>query len=278
LNENERTAVQLNRALRSRSGGLLAFVFAAFAMIHDVGATSSNTDVTDIWWNPAEPGWGLQMVNTGTFVFATGYIYGVNGEPLWVTGELSRIAADLVTFTGPLYITTGPYFGGPFNPNAVNSRRVGTMTFVLNTVSVGQLTYTVDGVPVSKTVQRQPLTLDNYNGSYVAVVTQTAEGCSNPANNGTSTSAGTVRITQNGSSMVVVTNLDGITCTSIGSFAQLGRMGRLQGTYSCTTGEVGNAVVFEMNNVPYMFTARLQSQSTNVGCSNSGEVAGLIPR
>jgi hypothetical protein len=55
-------------------------------------------------------------------------------------------------------------------------------------------------------------------------------------------------------------------------------MGRFQGTYTCTTGEVGNAVIFEMSAVPYMFTARLQFDSSNLACSTSGEIVGLVPR
>ena len=73
------------------------------------------------------------------------------------------------------------------------------MTFVLTSVSTGQLTYSVDGVVVNKSVQRQPLTLDNYNGTYVAYLTQTISGCNNPENNGKLTDARAISITQNGS-------------------------------------------------------------------------------
>ena len=99
------------------------------------------------------------------------------------TGQLTRTGAAQITFAGPLYVTTGPYFGGPFNPGAVGARQVGTMTFVLTTVTSGQLRYSVDGVVVTKAVQRQPLTLDNYSGNYTATVTATTSGCINPADN-----------------------------------------------------------------------------------------------
>lgn len=271
--------MQKNSRLRRLCvGWLVILTFAVLAIARPAEATSANTDLTDIWWNPAESGWGMQMVNTGTFVFATLYVYGTNGQPTWATAELRKTSADLTTYSGPLYLSTGPYFGGPFNPNAVAGRPAGTMTFVLSTVSVGQLTYSVDGVVVVKAVQRQPLTFDNYNGSYLVTVTQTSESCLNPANNGTVTANRTLNITQSGSSMVAVSNGNGVTCTTSGTFTQLGRMGRLQGNYSCTTGEIGTAVILEMSNVPYMFTARLQSQSSNLGCVTEGEVAGLIPR
>jgi hypothetical protein len=261
-------------------GRLFAFVLAAFSMLGNAGATSANTDLSDIWWNPAESGWGMQMVNTGTFVFATVYVYGPNGAPTWVTAQLSRSGTSLpITYSGPLYVTTGPYFGGSFNPNAVTGRQAGSMTFVLASVSSGQLTYSVDGVIVNKSVQRQPLRLDNYEGEYVAVLTQTFTGCVDPKENGTLTDARAVSIAQNENSMAVVVTADnGFACTINGTFTQLGRMGQLQGAYSCNSGEVGTATFFEMSSVPFMFTARLQSQSTNVGCKASGEISAIIPR
>jgi len=258
---------------------LCAFALVVFGMMGSAGATSANTDLSDIWFNPNEGGWGMQMVNTGTFVFATIFIYGQDGKPTWLTGQLNKTGAAPTTYTGALYVTAGPYFGGPFDPNAVTVRVAGTMTFVLNTVTTGQLTYSVDDVVVNKSVQRQPLTLDNYSGTYVAYLTQTISGCNNPTINRKLTDPRAISITQNGNAAVVVTTANnGSVCTINGTFTQLGRMGQVQGTYTCSSGEVGTAVLFEMNNVPYMFTARLQSQSSNFGCTSSGELAGVIPR
>lgn len=260
-------------------GTLYALALAVFGMIGSAGATSANTDVSDIWWNPAESGWGMQMVNTGTFVFATVYVYGSDGKPTWLVGQLTKTGAAQTAYAGPSYVTTGPYFGGSFDANPVTIREAGTMTFVLDTVTTGRLTYSVDGVVVDKSVQRQPLTLDNYDGNYVAYLTQTISGCNNPINNRTLTDARAVSITQSGSEVAVVTTANnGLVCTINGTFTQLGRMGQIQGTYACNSGEFGTAILFEMNSVPYMLTARLQSQSSNFGCAASGELAGVIPR
>ncbi len=261
------------------AGRLFLLALVSFLMIGGARATSAHTDLSDIWWNPAESGWGMQMVNTGIFVFATIYIYGPDGKPMWLTGQLTLSGAGGVTYSGPLYATTGPYFGGPFNPGAVGATQVGTMTFVLTTVTSGQLTYTVDGVVVTKSVQRQPLTLDDYSGDYDAIFTQTISNCSNPFDNGTITDRRVVNITQNGTAVAVVaTAANGFACTINGTFSQSGRMGRVQGAYACTSGEVGSLTIFAMNSVPFMFTARLQGQSSNFGCTTSGEVTGVIPR
>ena len=69
------------------------------------------------------------------------------------------------------------------------------MTFVATTGDTGKFTYSVDGVPVNKAVQRQPLTLDNYNGTYESIEILHVTDCSNPAANGDYTNRHTVRIT-----------------------------------------------------------------------------------
>ena len=258
--------------------GLVALVAVVFGVIGTAGATSANTDLSDIWFNPNESGWGMQMVNTGTFVFATVYVFGTDRKPTWMTGQLRKTVAAQTTYSGPLFVTNGPWFGGPAIPPAVN-REAGTMTFVLTSVRTGQLSYSVDGVPVSKAVQRQTLTFDNYNGEYVATLTQTSAGCSFPGDNGSFTSGLTVKIAQSGQSMTVDTKYaDGSSCSFSGTYSQLGRMGQNSGSYACTCGEVGTMTFFEMNNVPYMFTARMQASSSNNGCNTEAELSGVIPR
>jgi hypothetical protein len=267
------------QALNGRRGifaGLMAFVVAGLAAISGAGATSVNTDLTDIWWNPAESGWGMQMVNTGTYVFATIYVYGPDETPTWYTGELRKVG--IVEFVGPLYANTGPYYAHPFDRSA-KSRQVGTMQFVLSGVNTGELVYTVDGVEISKPVQRTPLTADNYNGTYIVGYTQTVTDCLAPADNKTTAGTGQVTITQDpDATAVVLSDSAGGTCVLVGTFSQLGRMGLVMGNYSCTSGDAGAGTILEMNNAPFMFTARLRRLSTNTGCNTQGEIAGVIPR
>jgi hypothetical protein len=265
--------------LDKRLGRLCCVALVAFGVTGTAGATSANTDVSDIWANPGESGWGMQLVNTGTFVFATIYVYAPGGLPTWMTGELTRAAGPMVTYSGPLFVTTGPYFGGAFDPKAVTRRQAGTMTFVLTTVTTGQLTYSVDGVVVDKAVQRQELTFDTYAGEYVAIATETVTGCSDPASNGTTTSTVNLSVTQDNRSLQMVsTYANGSSCSYHGAYSQLGRMGQTSGTYDCSWGETGTVTLFEMSNVPYMFTARLDAQSSNFGCATAAEYAAVIPR
>lgn len=133
-------------------------------------------------------------------------------------------------FTGTLYAATGPCFGGAFDPAAVNVRPVRAMTFALTGTSTGQFSHSVDGVAVSKSVQRQFLTRDDYSGNWIAGLPETVTGGVDPAGNGTLTGAAAFNIAHNGLSIVVaIITPDGVTCTINGSCAQLGRMGRFRG-------------------------------------------------
>ncbi len=239
---------------------------------------AATTDVTDIWWTPAESGWGMQLNSTGTFAFATVFVYGTDGKPTWMIGELTRTGVAPATFAGPLYLTTGPYYGGAWDANAFAYKESGTMTFVPTSVTTGLVTYTVDGVVVNKSVLREALTQDDYSGSYTATDTRTSTGCLDAANNGTRTTAATIQFTQNGPSMSAVWTLpNSNVCTHTGTFAQQGRMGTLSADYSCTSGETGTATYSEMTASIGIFRARLQTHSATLGCTTTGRVSGVIP-
>ena len=70
-------------------------------------------------------------------------------------GELS--AGNNATYTGDLFATTGPAFNAnPFTPiGPANVRKVGTMTFAFTDGNAATMTYSVDGVSVTKQIQRQ---------------------------------------------------------------------------------------------------------------------------
>jgi len=114
---------------------------------------SFSFNVQDLWWNPNESGWGVNIAHQGSILFATLFVYGADGNPEWFV--MSNGAGDGTgVFTGPLYRTTGPVFSAsPWSAPTVT--QVGTMTFDFSTGNSGQLTYTVDGVQVVKTITRQ---------------------------------------------------------------------------------------------------------------------------
>lgn len=112
---------------------------------------------TALWWNPAEAGWGLNLNHQGNLLFGTLFTYDSGRAPLWLVMSGGAMQSDGLTFTGDLYRTTGPAFNAvPFAPiGPSNVTKVGTMTVAFSEANVATLTYTVNGVEVRKTIQRQ---------------------------------------------------------------------------------------------------------------------------
>ena len=261
----------LRKMSRTVVAGALLFAAAA-------NASSWSTDVTDLWWNPNESGWGVNMVQTGDQAYVTFFVYGADKKPTWFAGTLKdlEVTANPV-FSGDLYTSSGPFFGGSFNPADVSMKKAGSATFTLTDVSTGALQYTVDGVQVTKQIVRQPLSYDDYSGTYDVVYNYTVTGCNEPAYNGTYVDIGTVIIKQTRAAMSVELNdLLGVgTCTSAGTYSQGGRMGSYSGSYACTWGEVGVMKLAELNNAPRKFMGMLNIPSSSYGCVVEGNVVGV---
>jgi hypothetical protein len=111
---------------------------------------------TALFWNPAESGWGLNLNHQGNILFGSLFTYDASRTPLWLVMPNGAMQSDGLTFTGDLYRTTGPAFNAnPFSPSAVNVTKVGAMTVSFIDVNGGTLKYTVNGVEVTKAIQRQ---------------------------------------------------------------------------------------------------------------------------
>lgn len=267
-------------SLRARLARAVLLFMLALGGATGAGASSWSTDVTDIWWNPDESGWGINFVQTGSFVFATLFVYASDGKPVWIAGQLRGAEEpETIRFTGPLSYSTGPFFGGSFDPALVTRREAGTMTLVLDTVSTGQLSYTLDGVTVTKRISRQPLTHDDYAGEYRASFTYTTGACTDASKNVTRTVTGAMSIrTQADVTTATIPMSDASTCTIHGSYAQAGRTGSISGTYACTGGASGAAQMFQMTGEPWMFMAYVDFYNGSDGCATQGELVGLKPR
>ncbi len=113
-------------------------------------------DVTDLWWNPLENGWGINLTqHPSGQVFAVWYTYAADAGPLWLvmSGGTWTTAR---TFTGDLQRTSGPSYAQlPFNPNAVTRTTVGSITFNFTDANNGTFTWVVDGVQGTKVITRQ---------------------------------------------------------------------------------------------------------------------------
>ena len=114
-------------------------------------------DFTDLWWNPNESGWGLNLIqHANGIIFAIWYTYDASGKMTWYhvpTGTWT----DSMTYTGTLYAVAGPAFNASsFNASQVKRTPVGTATLKFSSSSTGTWSFSIDGVSGSKSIQRLP--------------------------------------------------------------------------------------------------------------------------
>jgi hypothetical protein len=245
------------------------------------------TDFNDIWWNPGESGWGLNIAHQGNTVFLTFYIFGSDGRPTWITALLTRQGTSStppVTFTGQTVVSTGTYYGSQWNAANVTARVAGTASLTFNSVTTGTLTYSIDGVQVTRQIERYAFNLWNLAGSYIGSFIQANVGCTNPLNNGPQAGSGTFGIVHTpGQQVTITTQLNdgvrGYTCTYQATYAQAGRLGLLNnGTYTCTTGDAGTFNAYEIELASQGgILGRYDGRSTTFGCQSTGGFGGLKP-
>ena len=253
---------------RALTGGytmktIRAFLLTCLLLANSAFANTFGTDHTDLWWNPNESGWGVTATQQGEIIFLTFFVYATDNRAAWYTAQIAYSTSTALgqsIYTGPMYQTTGPWLGTFFNPSAVGVRQVGTATLTTY-VESGTLTYSVDGVSVTKALVRQTFRSNNPNGQFVGVINQTSSGCSNPLNNGSISGALGATISSTSTTFSMTTDNNSETCTYSGNYAQYGRMGESRGTFQCP-GRSGTYTLFEMETNRTGITARFSASST----------------
>jgi hypothetical protein len=247
---------------------------AALALSLSARATTFSSDTTDLWWNPSESGWGMNIIQQGGIQFITLFVYGANGEATWFVGpDTEYVSAGQdgsATFSGPLYQTTGPVFSTSFNPTAVNAKQVGNVTLVLTTLVSGSLTYSVNGTVVVKQVQRQTWVVDNLGGNYLGAAVGVYSG-SCPAT-GYQEEPASLAVTHNNTAISMTLASASRTCTFTGTYEQDGRMGSDIGSFTCTNGTSGTFGIVEMQGSPIGISMRITTTSS--GCAWQSFYAG----
>jgi hypothetical protein len=252
---------------------LLAFAFALAAALPARAAT----DYTDIWWSQGggESGWGINLAQNASTIFATFYVYSMAGAPVWYTALLTRTVGE--TFTGPVYATSGAaWFGAPVWVPPSATAAVGSAAFAGLTPYRGTLTYTIDSVPVSKTIERTTLAPLNVSGTYLGAVTGRRSNC--PVS-GRILDPMQFVITQSGSPGVVrieqLSTVDGApVCTMEGTGIQHGGLIDIpDAAYACIDISGAAAHVIGLRPTATGFEARWVSDLGG-GCTESGNLSG----
>lgn len=111
----------------------------------------------DLWWNPAESGWGINLTHQSDIIFATLFTYDAAGKGMWLILSRGDRIAGTQNFAGAIFRTTGPNFDAiPFTPiGSSNLTQIGNMRLEFADGNTAKLIYDVNGASVTKNIQRQ---------------------------------------------------------------------------------------------------------------------------
>jgi hypothetical protein len=269
-----------NAAARSRVAGslsriLVALSFAGFAAT--AAAQYLGTVFTGLWSTAGEAGSGVTATHEEPVIFLTFFIYRGDRAPYWLTATVTRgpDSGDSSTYTGDLYETNGPPFGGPFDPMTVTYRKVGTAKWSSPDGLNVTLTYSIDGVAISKTLTRFTLNNLDFSGSFAGTIAYQTGNCSSPGlDRQTVIDYGLTTVTQPSGTVTIVLRGTKATYTLSGGYLQLGSWGNAEGSYSSTDGTSGHLVIAAMQQTVAGFTAVIDVQAAQ--CELLGTISGIV--
>jgi hypothetical protein len=222
--------------------GLAALLMACAPAVRAAGTAS----YADLWWVPAESGWGAHIVQQGEIAFVTLFVHRADGKPEWLVAPnaaLYAVGADgRPAFGGPLYRVDGPWIGIPFDTTSVRAVPVGRLT--LEPAAEGRLSldYDVDGIRISKRIERQTFALPAVFGEYTGVFRMRSSVVGSPVV--IFEADVSVRI-EDGTAALRVDE-PGSRCHYVGFHAASGRLGRITGTYACLGGAEGPFTITDL--------------------------------
>ncbi|HUL96347.1 MAG TPA: hypothetical protein VLT89_10065 [Usitatibacter sp.] len=230
------------------------------------GATSFGTDYSDLWWNASENGEGFNVIQQEDILLMTFFVYDASNKPTWYVSPDTAYNAEANNFQGPLYDTQGP------PGSSLGATQVGTAVFSPMSSTTATLTYTVNGASIVKALTRETWRNDDMSGSYIGakIGTYSGSGC----NYGYMEEPVTMVVGQAAQTVTYQFTFSGNSCSQTGTYTQAGRMGSVNGTFSCSNGASGSFSQTEIQVTPQGVAWR-GTASTTYDCSWTGHIGGV---
>src|SRR5436190_12703574 len=271
------------QALRAPFRMFVVCLLAA-SLMHAMPARAD--DYTDIWYAfppESEAGWGVNLIQSQDFIFATFFVYGPapSKTPIWYAGNLARAGNG---FSGGLYQTTGTGIGAPWNPADHSVAQVGTATFTPTDATSGILVYTVNGILVTKAIVRQTLTPIALAGTYYGTAVVVHAGCTDTTQNGTVLTDFDPVVAQSSSGQLQFDFVYAGTenCTLAGNYTQQGQLFRVPlASYVCKNGTTTTvnttATIYEIKSTSIGLEGKWFVQNVGGGCTEDAKFATVFP-
>ena len=111
------------------------------------------TNYTDLWWNPDQSGWGINLTHQADTIFATLFTYDADRRPMWLVASNVQRQPD-GSFRGDLFRLRGPAFDAqPWSAPSLST--VGSLAVAFSNGVTGTLTYNVGTTTVARAITRQ---------------------------------------------------------------------------------------------------------------------------
>jgi YVTN family beta-propeller protein len=116
--------------------------------------TAPAIDYTDLWWNKNESGWGVALTHQYGKIFATWFSYDAAGKPMWYTASDCAVTGN--GCTGDLYqVKGGSSLTAVWNGSGIVPTKVGSVTITFSDASNGSMSYSINGVTTTRSINRQ---------------------------------------------------------------------------------------------------------------------------
>jgi hypothetical protein len=262
---------------------MIARILLCLSLLLSALPATAKLDWTDIWYDPAESGWGVNMVQSDTFMFATFFIYGANGLPTWFTAQMNWVPSRLA-YVGPLYTTTGTGYQFPWQPGNSSATQVGIASFTptqggFSVAYRGTLAYSfsANGLTITKSIQRQTLTAFDLDGSFTGGQYGEYYDCTVPGDNYSYTDPFDLEVVRLGNNLsLTFTYSSGFSCTLSGAVAQNGMLHRIDSaSYRCSDGLSTTATVYELKSTGVGIEGRYFAPSVPPGCKEIAKFASV---
>ena len=204
-------------------------------------AAAHAISLTDLWWNPAESGWGANIVQQDDTAVVTLYVHGTDGEPTWLIGVAQSYAigpGGLEYYSGPLYRARGSWYGGPFDPGASQETHVGTIWLTPASADELALEYVANGVTVAKRLVRMTWRPAQAATWYWSAFTLRQAAPGGPVY-GTLQYQADVMFHLEGTTAAIKVDQPGSSCLHRGELRQSGRYSAVSGTFDCGGNDTG---------------------------------------
>lgn len=223
-------------------------------------------NVSDHWWNPDAPGYGVMLEHVDDGGYALLYDYAADGSPRWyIAPALDRYgstASGQPALAGDLYRVEGSPYGAPYDPTRRSQTRVGTINLEPHEVDRMLVVTTIDGVERAQSTRRLSAAAPVYGYRYLAgfSMRRLAEGQPVPQ---VQNYFAPIDIERDGNTFSMAEIGATRSCVYTGAYRQVGRLGSAIGTYRCDETDVGTFTASEIETTGNGVSGRIERRGTN---------------